>query len=705
MLTEDELVHFITGQEPGGPGIAAEADWPADWSALLDRMLLLSTGRPWREHAPGLTGATVEQVGEVLRIDGQVGPLRVQVLARLSERGLALDLEWQNATAEPVTDLAVGLRLPGPDQARGIVPRAISHDDPSADPDRTVPHVSRGGFVTELHRLPVPAVCLQDVDGGTLTLVALPEADEDSGGRVRYGSLGARTSAASGETWALALSGVTLFDGEPDITYVHKAKTAPTSAGYRDLLPGDSLRQRFVIDRGWAEPGHGFRQLVRIGRKLFGGGEQVRPGPLPDEEHIQLRLAALDARAFTDGEVAGYAKFPSWGEPRKRAGRPEMDFLYGWTGQCLRLAWCEAWVGLEHGEPHRLERARAVTEFYLQGSATGTPGLRYNSYIHDDRRWQGLRRRGVPVVSARAYGETLCALADLVTLLRRHQEPVPDAWTAALQEAAEHIAAATLPSGLVPVGWTADGQPVEDAPWSAGIPSVRAVARTAQVTGRRDLLSRAEDLAELYHELHARTFDRPFAHSTLDAACEDKEGGLGYFELLMTLQEATGRAVYTERAQVVAEWLLSWVYHWNPQHDRGAPLREAGFDATGWPGVSVQNHHLDVFFPTFDLWRLAHLTGDEWLHGGPRPILTAASRGVCTAPGEWGFEVVGEQGEAFFVTSWQDRGHSNTWNPSWVIALPLAQLLRFTAADAHGIDYLLDDVRFGDLAEGAVVQP
>src|SRR5699024_2160804 len=140
MLTEDEPVHFITGQE------TSEA---AHWPALLDRMLLLSTGRPWREQAPGLTGATVEQIGESLRLDGQVGPLRVQVLARLSERGLALDLEWQNATAEAVTDLAVGLRLPGPAQARVTIPQVIYHDNPSADPDRTVPHVSRGGFVTE----------------------------------------------------------------------------------------------------------------------------------------------------------------------------------------------------------------------------------------------------------------------------------------------------------------------------------------------------------------------------------------------------------------------------------------------------------------------------------------------------------------------------------------------------------------------------
>lgn len=694
MLNQEDPARFITGQ-PAGSGAP-------DWPGLLSRMLVLSTGRPWREQTPGLTGAETTAEGATLRVSGRVGPLRVQVLARSTDRGPELDLEWHNDSPTQIDNLVVGLRLPGPDGAQVTIPQVIQHDNPSADPDRVVPHVGRGGFVTELHRLPIPAVCLQGGTGETLTLVSLPDADEDTGGRVRYGSLGAVAGEA---TYALGLSGVTLFDGEPDITYVHKARTAASEAGYRDLPAGQSLHQRFLVHRGWAEPGHGFQQLVQLGRDLFAGGERSIPGPLDDRRHIDLRLAALDARAFVDGEVAGYLKFPSWGEPRKRAGRPEVDFLYGWTGQCLRLAWCEAAVGLDRDEPDRLERARAATEFYLAGSGTGVPGLRYNSYVHDERRWQGLRRHGRVVISARAHGETMCDLADLITLLHRHQVPVPPAWPAALQEAAEFIAAATLPSGLVPLGWTDDGSPVTDPPWSAGIPAVRAVAKAAQVCDQPQLLARAEQLGEAYYELHARTFARPFAHSTLDAACEDKEGGLAYFELLMTLHDGTNQEKYLHRAQVVADWLLSWVYHWNPQYDRGAPLRTAGFSAIGWPGVSVQNHHLDVFFPSFDLWRLGRLTADVRLQHWARTIVAAMGQGVCTEPGEWGFDVVGEQGEAFFVTNWQDRGHSNGWNPSWVIALPLWQLLRFAAADAEiGVDHVLDDVRPGDRTEGAVPQ-
>ncbi|SEE75374.1 hypothetical protein [Ruania alba] len=697
MLNQHEVTGFITGAP------ATTADLPG-LPEQLSRMLVLSTGRPWREQVPGLTDAETTTDGDALRVAGRVGPLRVQVRAQLTERGLELDLEWHNDTASRIEDLVVGLRLPGPAGAQVTIPQVVLHDNPSADPGdavgAAVPHVSRGGFVTELHRLPIPAVCLQDEAGGTLTLVSLPDPDEDAEGRVRYGSLGA---VSGDDTYALGLSGATLFDGEPDVTYVHKARTAASEAGYRDLPPGQTLHQQFVVDRGWAEPGHGFRRLVHLGRTLFHSAERALTGPLDDRRHVDLRLAALDARAFVDGEVAGYLKFPSWGAPRKRPGRPAVDFLYGWTGQCLRLAWCEAWVGLERGEQDRLERALAVTEFYLHGSRTAVPGLRYNSYLHDERRWQGLRRRGREVISARAHGETLSDLADMISLLRRYQVPVPPAWPAALQEGAEFISTATLPSGLVPLGWTDDGRPVTDPPWSAGIPAVRAIAQAAQVCEQPALLTRAVELGEAYHELHARTFERPFAHSTLDAACEDKEGGLGYFELLMTLHDLTGEQEYLQRAQVVADWLLCWVYHWNPQHDADAPLRTAGFSAIGWPGVSVQNHHLDVFFPSFDLWRLGRLTDDTHLQHWGRTIVAAMGQGVCTAPGEWGFDVVGEQGEAFFVTNWQDQGHSNTWNPSWVIALPLWQLLRFADAEI-GVDHVPHDVRSGHPADGAVPQ-
>lgn len=649
---------------------------PPIGAAQLSEMLVASVGRPWREVAPGLTDVEIDDGGAEVRIEGRLGPVAVRARVRDAAGRAELDLHWHNPGATTIADLVVGVRVPGPANARVTIPQVIYHDNPSAAPDRTVPHVARGGFVTELHRLPIPAACLQGEAGDTVTLVAVPDPDEDAEGRARYGSLGAVTE--NGTSRALALSGVTMFDGEADITYVDKARTEPTASGYRTLEPGESIRQRFVIVAGSMPLGQGFRELVRIGAELFGeGGDAVIRGPLEDQRHIDLRLAAIDARAFTEGEVVGYQKFPAWGMPRWHPGRPAVDFLYGWTGQCLRLAWCEASVGLQRGERHRVDRAHAVVEHYVNGSGTNVPGMRHNSYVHDDRRWQGQNLYGRHIISARAHGETMSDLADLITLYRRYSKPVPQTWLAALREAADFTSATTLPSGIVPLGWTEAGEPADDLVCAAGIPAAQAVVKAAEVLDEPRLRARAIEMAEAYHRLFGVDFDMPFARSTLDAACEDKEGGLAYLELLMALHDLTGDGEYLQRALVTADWLLTWVYHWNPVQDRGASLRERGFSAIGWPGVSVQNHHLDVFFPSYDMWRLGRLTGDERLQHWGRNVTSAMGQGICTAPGEWEFDVVGEQAEAFYVTNWQNRGFSNTWNPSWVIAHPLWQLLRF----------------------------
>ncbi|UUZ85142.1 hypothetical protein LJK88_17120 [Paenibacillus sp. P26] len=42
-------------------------------------------------------------------------------------------------------------------------------------------------------------------------------------------------------------------------------------------------------------------------------------------------------------------------------------------------------------------------------------------------------------------------------------------------------------------------------------------------------MTAAEAAMQRYYELHAETFERPFARSTLDAKCEDKEAGMYFF--------------------------------------------------------------------------------------------------------------------------------------------------------------------------------
>ncbi|WP_165553104.1 hypothetical protein [Kribbella speibonae] len=655
------------------------ADGPLYLERPLGDLLTCSAGRPWQPSPlTSPDGWWISRRPGEHRAGCRTGPLAVEVRLAFDDGDrLDVELRWRNTSKQRVADLAVGLLL---DLGRAkdsqlTVPGLIYNDNPSADPARAVPRIGPtpgGGFVAEEDRLPIPGVNLEWRDGRErrwLTVFSRPQARRSGDGQVRYGSLGAIRQ--DGPVIA-ALSGVLMFDGKQDVRYVSKAETETTDDGYLTLRPGEVYTQHLVLDWGPQElRGHAFRHLVESARTLF---TAASARGLALDELISLKTVALDNRWYQSGTVAGYTKFsdiPGNG-PRK-----PRHFLYGWTGQALKLAWCDAQIGFNTRDRLRIDRCRAAVEFYLAGSPTPTPGLRHNAYQVSTRRWTSFRAGNRPMVSSRAYGETISDLADVITLFRDHDEPVPPSWLNALEEAMIFLrGTAQLADGTFPVGWRLDGTPAATTVSAAGIPCVLAALKASSVLASAELLSDATIWLSRYHDQHARTFDRPFSRSTLDAACEDKEAGMYYFMAAYELFRRTGDPLYATWCEVAADWLLTWVYVWSPEQEEDSPLHVAGFNAIGWPTVSVQNHHLDTFFPTYELLSFGLTTNRPAYVKAARTTLQALTQGVATAPNDWNFPLPGEQGEAVFQTHWQRRGHTNTWNPSWVIAIPLTNALR-----------------------------
>jgi hypothetical protein len=643
-------------------------------------LLTCSSGRPWQPNTMQPDGWWISRRPGEHRAGCRTGPVAVEV--RLSfDAGdrLNLELRWRNSGQRRLGDLAVGLLLDlgRLTDSQLTMPGLIYNDNPSADPARAVPRIGPapgGGFVAEEDRLPIPGVNLEWRAGPErrrLSVFSRPEARQSGDGQVRYGSLGVIRQDGPVIT---ALSGVLMFDGKQDVRYVSKAETESTDDGYLTLRPGEVYTQRLVLDWGpQQDRGHAFRELVRTGRSLF-----TEPGarPLTLDEIVNRKTVALDNRWYQAGTVAGYTKFSDVADNGPAKAR---HFLYGWTGQALKLAWCDARLGFDTGDRTRIDRCRAAVEFYLAGSSTRTPGLRHNAYQAGSRRWTSFRSGGRAMVSSRAYGETIADLAEIITLFRSQGQPVPPSWPDALASAWGFLRTALLPDGTFPIGWRLDGTPAATTVSAAGIPCVVAALKASVVLDDSWLLSEATTWLTRYHGQHARTFDRPFARSTLDAACEDKEAGMYFFLAAYELYRLTGDDLYARWAEVTADWLLTWVYVWSPELDLDSPLRTAGFNAIGWPTVSVQNHHLDAFFPTYELLAFGTAIERPDYVAAAETIMNAMGQGICGTPGEWGFQIVGEQGEAFFQTHWQRRGHSNTWNPSWVIAVPLANALRIRA--------------------------
>ncbi|GAA2205218.1 hypothetical protein GCM10009850_007570 [Nonomuraea monospora] len=641
-----KLVEVVAG--PDGPELHLshrDAGGP-HLRAPLRGLLTASAGRPWRVE-PAEPGA-VHLREDTVVVTARAGGLSASLKLAFTPGGLlTLTTIWRNDTDGELADVAAGLLLPLPVQdAHVTMPGVLYNDNPSSGPDRQVPHL---GYVCEEHRLPIPAVNAA-WDDRYLSLFAHPEAIRDEDGKVAYGSLGVLPGPA-----VTAMSGVIAFNGEPDVCYVSKAQVEARPLGYRDLAPGETIVTRHTLDWGPVEPrGLGFTKLVHT--RLY-QNEAARP--LPIDEIVRLKTIAMDARWDGDGYLAYEGV---------RHGRPR-SYLYGWTGQCMKLARCDAMLG-------RFERAGRAAGFYVEGSATPVRGLRHARYLVDEGRWEMFRRNDADFVSSRAHGETIADLAALALQFREAGLNVPPGWQEAVEDAAALFWHTRLPEGVVPIGWTPHGTAVSPMVSAAGIACVQAMLGAYRLSGERMWLMRAEEVLADYHRLHAATYERPFAHATLDASGEDKEAGMYFFLAAWELYQLTGQERYAQWAETAADWLLTFVYVWSPEYDKGSTFERRGFKACGWPTVSVQNHHLDVFFPTSELSDFGLTTGRAWYAEQADRILHAMGQGICQEPGDWGFQTPGEQGEGFFQTNWQRTGEANTWNPSWVIALPLYHALR-----------------------------
>ncbi len=73
-----------------------------------------------------------------------------------------------------------------------------------------------------------------------------------------------------------------------------------------------------------------------------------------------------------------------------------------------------------------------------------------------------------------------------------------------------------------------------------------------------------------------------------------------------------------------------------------------------------------------------------------RLVSNALTQGICTREGEWGYTVIGEQGEQYYQTNYFQvrypailnymehyRGGMQVWNPSWITAQVMSSALKF----------------------------
>jgi hypothetical protein len=626
--------------------------------------------------------------GAALEVEGEAGPFLLH--DRWEWRGARLWVwrRWTYPGAGPRAALVLGTRVPtgcGP-EAQVTLPGVSYNGNPAADPRRLVPRLEpRPGslLVVEEHRLPVPGVTLQwPVPGGriTLGLLAVPEPILLAGaGPDHWWSLGGQWGERGLDL--LSLSGVVALHGARDTIYAAQNVAAPVpDFGYLQLQPGDTLSKTLVLEPAADVPeGQGFRHLVRAGWEVLRPQTQA---PRPLAQTIALKAHALERRWRAADGGGGFLVAPASRDEGNIYDRGP-GFLFGWTGQSLRLAWCALALGEIGADPEWQRRGRAVLDTFARApELAGAPGLRPMYYALDEGRWYADGRRQRERFSSRMLGENLSHLADCLLLLQTRRRSLSPEWTGALQHGLTFLASAgpTNADGVFPVFFDGQGRPTDALTTAAGLPAVVALLQGAALVGEPALAARGLELLERYEDLFAVDFKRPFSRSTLDAACEDKEAGLYFFLAAYHAFGLTDAPRWADAACRGAEWAATFVYCWDAAFPPGSPCARQGLRTSGWSSVSVQNHHIDVFFFPWEIHALGQRLDDGFLRDLGQATLHAFSQGIAESRGAWGYPTPGEQGEAFFQTNWSTdgsgRGGFNRWNPSWIIASVLQPTLR-----------------------------
>jgi hypothetical protein len=659
----------------------------------LSRMVSFSRGRPWEFRYAAADKAEIRRQREGIEITIPGAFPAMEVRLRLCfdrEKGLVLESEWENRGGL-INDAMAGICFPMPwaEGAKFTLPHCLYNDNPSADPERLIPKVGSvpgGGYIAEEHRLPIPALNIQWKSGGGWPHFSIfAEPSHVAGDFDSFWSLGLLKGEAG--YIAAALSGGLMFNGEKDTVYAAKGGHRDNPYAYSSFAAGAIWKKKHYLS--WdnnREEGMGFRSLVKEGWAIY----HPRTNPVMSREKlIRLKHNCLVSRWHQDGEAAGYLCFGSANSFGNISGRPDY-FLYAWTGECLKLAWCDIVYGLRTNDSKAVERGMAAAEFFVHNSLRGSSGAPSAYYVVEEKRWGTISHRADrEAYSSRMTGSSAGDLLDIMELLKKEGRPVPKEWEAYIQTIMDFLSspARLTGQGIYPLQWDREGNPDLQKTTSAGIPCVIALAKAGAYFGKDEWLTYAEDLMERYYRLTAESMRYPFAYATMDARCEDKEAGMYFFIAAMELYRQSGKDRFLKWAGIAADWILTFLYLWEPPLKPGSPCEKAGFRVSCWPGVSVQNHHLDVFFSPVELDEYGRATGDTMYRDCARMVLDAWTHGVCEKPGDWGFTVPGEQGEQYYQTNYSQAGDSlnrlqdwrggmSNWNPSWIIAEVLSACLR-----------------------------
>lgn len=575
--------------------------------------------------------------------------------------------EWRGERPLTTVTLSVRWIVPGLDGAHPFLPGISFYGNPSgartsgvtdADPSSAgraavvVQRMTPGErSYFEEHRFPIPFASVEAGSRGA-ALHSVPSTLPGAHRRDQWWSLG-MTALDHGCELAL-LSGPCAANGRTAVAKARQGEFMAYDECWIDLRPGAVIEKEFALQPfDVAGPGQGFRVPLRT---AIEAGAPYSCDGLPSMDAIVAAKFAFARTRWREGRTGEHAAASGFEMYPDTVGGTH--YVMGWCGQAETVPYALLVLGERSGWSDAESVARRALDHLCTSPVDGNGFLLH--YDAEKDAWSDQ-----DFVS---QGQALETITRAIEVARRRGIDTAR-WDAFVRKAcAAHVARVAKPE------W----RPVSTNEAFFVAPLLRA----ARLLDEPTFATAGLRIAEVAAQRHIG-YDEPYWGGTLDARCEDKEGGWAAFQAFLAAFDHTGDRRWLARAEHAMDATLSWTCLWNIDLPPGR-LRDHAFQSRGWTVVSAQNQHLDVFgvYYTPEIDRMGELLG--------RPELRLLAERMFRTCGQL-IDEFGSQGEQIQQTNFAQHGdmsdverlrggYSEGWTVFWITTHFLHAAARFADA-------------------------
>ncbi len=475
--------------------------------------------------------------------------------------------EWMGAKTTHKTTLAIRWQVSNMEKPQVIMPSVLYNGNPAgAKTGFGLVPIYNGNegeeLIVEEHRFPMPFISLEWKKGAEnlgAALHSLPSYAPFSQTKDQWWSMG--VSALKGKTELQLLSGPCAMNGIRSVVKANQAKYYPYNQAWINVPTGGIIEKTFYLQAYPVQSeGSGFEEAMDASLDIFKPTvSENMPSIL---EIIQDKYRLAQDRWYSTNDVHGFLCFP--------LDNSRKYISMGWVGQADVPGYALPVLSKYLNDPTISEKAQKSMDF-LCSAPFGENGFAVN-FNYQSKQWERS--------DFLAQGSAMHHFANAINAASKNKKLKTKLWEDFLKRAAIFHAERILNDKWNPVS-------TNEAFFIAPL------FKAAKIFKNKTMEQAAIKATEHYGARHYN-MKEPYWGGTLDARAEDKEGAWAAFQGFLTAYEYNKNSKYLDWAKHACNVMMTYTVVWDMAMPAGR-MSDHDFKTRGWTGVSVQNHHLDVF--------------------------------------------------------------------------------------------------------------